>query len=129
MDPIAIAGSAINVLNMIRDKLEALEETFEEAAELKRCTKALEVTLLMIPSRGTQVPDDDGGFSCRGTHLLDESVCEALRPIDEARHVLGKLQPQVIHDHLGQVPREGGERCRLLFLPASRRPPVRSSMC
>jgi hypothetical protein len=48
MDPIAICGSALNVLNKIKEQLKECEAAFEAAAELNAMLEVFEVTMMMV---------------------------------------------------------------------------------
>ena len=48
MDPIAICGSALNVLNKIKEQLKECEAAFEAAAELNAMLEIFEVTIMMV---------------------------------------------------------------------------------
>jgi hypothetical protein len=48
MDPIAICGSALNVLNKIKEQLKECEAAFENAAELNAMLEIFEVTIMMV---------------------------------------------------------------------------------
>lgn len=54
MDPIAIAGSAINVLNAVKEQLQRCENIIGEAGELRKALQMFEVTILMIPNRSKE---------------------------------------------------------------------------
>ncbi len=46
-----MAGSALKVLNMVKEQLKACEEAFVEARQLNKQIQGFEVTILMIPAR------------------------------------------------------------------------------
>ena len=58
MDPIAICGSALNVLNKIKEQLKECEAAFEAAAELNAMLEVFEVTIMMVSER-SDLPDHD----------------------------------------------------------------------
>lgn len=59
MDPISMVGSAINVLNKVKEELEKCEAAFAAAAELNKSIEIFEVTIMMIPNRAADAPSSE----------------------------------------------------------------------
>jgi hypothetical protein len=62
MDPIALAGSALKILNVVRDQLKDCEAAMEEAKLLNQAMNSFEVTLMMIPTRSTLEEENADGI-------------------------------------------------------------------
>lgn len=62
MDPIALAGSALKILNVVRDQLKDCEAAMEEARLLNQAMNSFEVTLMMIPTRSVIEEENSDGI-------------------------------------------------------------------
>jgi hypothetical protein len=51
MDPLAMAGTALSILNKIKEQVKECEAAFVEARELNVQIQGFEVTIMMIPAR------------------------------------------------------------------------------
>lgn len=51
MDPIAIASSALKILNQVKEQLRECEEAFAQAREFNKAIQIFEVTINMIPNK------------------------------------------------------------------------------
>jgi hypothetical protein len=88
MDPIQIAGSALKILNQVREQLKACEETFEEAKELNKAIKSFEVTILMIPSRNSSASEqtDSSASGAQNEGITQNPLHQNSNPLFDQKH-------------------------------------------
>jgi urease gamma subunit len=52
MDPVAMAGSALKLLSVLKNNMDEAAKATERGIELNRVISMFEITISMIPSRG-----------------------------------------------------------------------------